>query len=428
MSYSNMLGKVKKLFFPNRKRSIITAVGIVILIGIIWFLIPKNQAPQYQTAQVEKGTLITSVSASGTVSSGSNVSITTSATGVVSDVYVKNGDTVEEGQKIADITLDQNSLQKQTSAWASYLSAQNNLNTAKSKMNSLQSALFKANQAFVNDKGIPNPSDQDKQDPKYIEEQADWLQAESDYNNQQGAIAAASASLTSAWYSYAQLSSTITAPSGGTISGLSISSGTPLVQSSSNSSSPSTNSQTVGTITLPSSNIQVSVDLSEIDVTHVKIGQKATITLDAFPDKTFTGEITSIDTQGAVSSGVTSYPAVITLDTNDTSIYPNMAASAKIITAVKDNVLLVPSTAVQSLNGQSTVRIMKNGQVQSVPVTIGDANDTQTEIVSGLSEGDTVVTSASIQTTTGATSSPFGGGGFGGNRVFINAGGARRGG
>jgi len=71
-----------------------------------------------------------------------------------------------------------------------------------------------------------------------------------------------------------------------------------------------------------------------------------------------------------------------------TAIYPNMAVDASIITTVKDNIVLVPNAAVQG----STLRVMKNGKLTSVDVTVGLSNDTQTEIVSGVSDGDTVVT------------------------------------
>lgn len=424
-----MSNTLQILLFGNKVRTFGTIVMVVLVIGALWnFVANKKTTPQYQTAQAEKGTLITTVSGSGTVSSGSTVTISTQATGFITNVYVKNGDSVTQGEKIADMTLDQNGLQKQSQAWASYLNAQSNLDAAKSKLNSLQSALFKANQAFINDKGIQNPTDQQKADPKYIEENADWLQAEADYTNQQNVIAAAQASVTSAWYSYQALSSTITAPASGVISGLSVSPGASVTQSSSSSNSSNTNSSTsLGSITLPSGSLQATVNLSEIDVIHVQVGQKVTLTLDAFPDKTFAGKVTSIDTSGLVSSGVTTYPTVITFDSADNSIYPNMAVNAKIITNVKDNVLLVPSTAVQTTNGQSTVRILKNGQLQTVAVTTGDSNDTDTEIMSGLSEGDTVVTSIVTQSTgSRATSSPFSGGFGGGNRVFFNGGGGGR--
>jgi len=406
-------------------------VALLVLIGWLAYANlfgAKNTAPQYQTATAERGTLVTSVTSSGTVSSGNNAAITTQATGIVADVYVKNGDYVQQGDTIALLTLDSSSQQKQTAAYANYLSAQNNLNAAKAKMNSLQSALFKANQAFITDRGIDNPSDAQKADPKYIEENAEWLQAESDYNNQQGVIAEAEASFSSAALSYAQTSATITAPIAGYISNVNITPGLPIVASSSNNSNSTgtSSTQTLGNITLKDASLTAAINLTEIDVTKVKVGEKVTITLDAFPDKTFTGKVSAIDTNGSVSSGVTSYPTTITFDTAPENVYPNMAVNATIITAVKDDVILVPTSAVQTQNGQSTVRVMNKGNVSQLPVEIGLSSDTQTEIVSGLSEGQTVVvgtiSTSTNRGTTGAAS-PFGGTGFGGNRGFGGGGG-----
>jgi multidrug efflux pump subunit AcrA (membrane-fusion protein) len=154
----------------------------------------------------------------------------------------------------------------------------------------------------------------------------------------------------------------------------------------------------------------VSINLTEIDVPKVKIGDRATVTFDSQPDKTFTGKVISIDTTGSVSSGVTTYPTVIRLDTDASTILPNMAASASIITNTKDNVIMVPSASVLTgTDGNQTVRIMKNGAVQTVTVQTGLSSDTQTEILSGVTEKDVVVTSVTQATTTatGATTSPF---------------------
>lgn len=408
------------------KRNSIIALVVVLLLGFGVYKIfaQSTQAPQYQTAQVERGTLVSSVTASGNISTGNSVSITTSATGVISEVFVQNGDTVSQGDTIATITLDQSALQRQTQAWASYLSAQSTFNAAKSKMNSLQSALFKANQTFVTDRGVNNPTDQQKADPVYIQEQANWLQAEADYNNQAGVIAAAQAELSSAWLAYQQISPNVTAPASGTITnltatpGLSIT-GSANVQTAENGLNAST-PETLGNITLDQGSLQAAVSLSEIDVTKVSPGQKVTLSLDAFPGKTITGRVKTVNTTGVVLSGVTTYPTTIALDITDARIYPNMAVSAKIITNVKDNVLLVPSQAVQTQNGQTSVRILRNGEVVNIPVEVGESSDTQTEIISGLSEGQEVVTSFISQTGSGQQNtvrSPFGGsGGFGGLR------------
>ena len=94
----------------------------------------------------------------------------------------------------------------------------------------------------------------------------------------------------------------------------------------------------------------------------MKAGDKTTLTFDAFTDKTFTGEVVSVDTIGSQTSGVTTYPAVIKLDTAVEGLLPNMSAAANIITATKDNVLLVPSTAIQTQNGAPYVRIMKTNR------------------------------------------------------------------
>lgn len=349
---NGILGKlvaIKDLFL---KQSLVKKIIVIaVLIGIGWFTIPriagnKTQQPEYQTAQVELGTLITSVTASGTI-----------------------GPNLETQQQTA-------------AAWASFLSAQNSLNSAKSKMNALQSSLFAANQKFVNGAGTEDPI---TDDPTYIIQRADWLQAEADYNNQANVIQQAEAALSSAWLSYQQLSSMV----------------------------------------VPNTTHAI-VNLTEIDVVKVKTGQKVTLTLDAFPDKTFTGKVTAVNTYGSVSSGVTTYPTTITFDTAVDTIYPNMAVNATIITDMRNDVLLVPSGAVQASSGTSTVRVMKNGQVIFTQVEVGGANDTQTEILSGVSAGDTVITgqTSGITTPSATATSPFGNtrggfGGAGGGQMFI---------
>ncbi len=412
------------------KKKIIVIVTVLLLIfGLTRLFGKKSSAPQYQTSTVERGTLISSVSSSGTVSSGNKSQISTGLSGTITNVYVKNGETVTKGQAIATIAPDPDSVQKQAAAYASYLGAQNSLNSAKAKMNSLQASLFQANQAFMNDKGVGNPSEDQKKDPKYIEENATWLQAEADYNNQQGVIAQAEASFTSAALSYSLLSSTIAAPVSGTIANLTITEGSKLTNTSSSSSNnSSTNSQSVGTIDSGTTNTTAVVNLTEIDIVKIKIGQKVTMTLDAFPDKTFTGKVSIINTEGSVSSGVTTYPTTITFDSAPDTIYPNMAVNATIITSVKNDVLVVPNSAVQTSNGTSTVRVLKNGQATPVDVEIGSTSDTQTEIVSGLSEGDQVIIGTTIQgASTGAgTTSPFGGTGFGGARAVGGFGGGNQ--
>lgn len=397
----------------------LTIVGkiivVVVIAGILYFagtqtILKKNAQPQYQTAQVEKGTLVTSITSSGAITSANNASITTQATGIVNEVYVKNGDFVYAGQNIASVTLDQPSLQKQAAAYASYLGAQNSLNSAKNQMNSLQAVLFQVNQTFINGAGTNDPI---TDDPTYIIQRANWFKAETDYKNQQNVIAQAQASLNSASLSLSQVSSIITAPISGTISNLNLTPGLPI--SSVATSDTSSSSQSVGNVKLEGGNLQALVNLTEIDVTKVKVGQKVTLVLDAFSDKTFTGKVSAINTNGSVSSGVTTYPTTITFDTSTDSIYPNMAVTATIIINVKQDALLIPSGALQTQNGITSVRVLKNGNITQVEVQVGESSDTQTEIQSGISEGEEVITgTAATGASSGTTTtSPFGGSGIG---------------
>lgn len=405
--------------FISRKKKLSIIVGLLVIAGIfLWNIFgPKTASVSYQTAQVTKGTLVVSLSESGSVASANRQPVTTAASGVVSEVNVKNGDSVSVGQVIAKIALDSISQQKQAAAWASYLSAQNSLASAQAAVHTLQATLFKTNQAFLNDRGVSNPSADQQADPVYIQENDAWLAAEAQYKNQQNVIAQDESSVSSAWLSYQQASGIITAPVAGVVSDITV---VPGMQIAANTSTTTVSSQTVASIKTEGNPI-VSVTISELDATKIKSGQKATVTFDALPNQTFTGKVAGINTAGTISSGVTTYPATIILDTPNDAILPNMSATADIITDIQSDVLLVPSSAVTAGPNGATVRVMQGSQLVDVPVTVGKSSDTQTEIVSGLKEGQTVVTGTATGT---SSTSPFSGGlriggGVGGrNRAF----------
>ena len=433
---SSFFKKIKDLTFSTGKRKIITIIVVLVLGFFGWRMFGGQKAAvTYQTATTTKGTLVVSLTEAGQVSVSNKVSIVTQASGIVSKIYVNSGDTVNAGDKIADVTLDTAGQQRQAQAYSGLLSAQNSLNSARAQLNSLQSTMFVANQKFVNDRGINNPSTDQQNDPVYIEENATWLAAEAAYENQSGVIAQTQANLNNANLSYQLTSGTIVAPTAGVVSDLTITEGMQIGSNNTTAgSSTNTSNQAIASIKTGNSTA-VSVNIAEVDAPQVKVGQKATITFDAIANKTFTGRVMGINTTGSVSSSVTTYPAVIQLDdTSNSDIFPNMTATANIISKVEDNVLLVPSSAVQTVGTVSTVNVMKNGQITPVTVQVGDSSDSQTAITSGLSEGDTVVTStvSTATTTTSGTSSPFSGGlrigGFGGGGAgAARGGGAARG-
>lgn len=152
------------------------------------------------------------------------------------------------------------------------------------------------------------------------------------------------------------------------------------------------------------------ITLNEIDIAKVKADQKATITFDAVEDLTLTGEVVEVDALGTTSQGVVTYDVKIAFDTQDERIKPGMSMSAAIIIEMKQNVLIIPNSAVKYQGNSQYVQVMaENNTLGSQQVEIGISNDTHTEIVSGLNEGDKVVT----QTTgTNQSSSASSAGGF----------------
>lgn len=162
------------------------------------------------------------------------------------------------------------------------------------------------------------------------------------------------------------------------------------------------------------------LDLNEVDVSKVKVGQKATLTFDAIDGLTLAGTVSSIDSVGTVSSGVVNYAVTIALDTQDPRIMSGMSVTAAIQAGVAQDVLTVPSSAVKTLNGSSYVLTVaasdKSTASQSLqgvtletpptqtPVEIGLTDGAHTEIKSGLTEGQQIVTKTILTPSPSASS------------------------
>jgi len=148
------------------------------------------------------------------------------------------------------------------------------------------------------------------------------------------------------------------------------------------------------------------VSLNEVDANKVKIGQKVTTTFDAIDGLTLTGAVASIDTVGTVSQGVVSYAVQIDFDTQDSRLKPGMSVSASIINETKLDVLSIPNSAVKSKNDANYVLVPSDATPVQKTVEIGISDDTNTEIISGLSEGDQVVVRTISSTATTSSTNP----------------------
>lgn len=134
------------------------------------------------------------------------------------------------------------------------------------------------------------------------------------------------------------------------------------------------------------------IPLNEVDVSKVQVGQKVVLTFDALPDLTVAGQVATIDPIGTTSSGVVTYNVQINFDTQDARVKSGMSINAEIITNVKQDVFLVPNAAIKTQGTTKYVQVLVNGFPQQKIVTTGLSNDTNTEIISGLNEGDKVIT------------------------------------
>ena len=359
-------------------------LAVLVAAGIWKLGFGKSEKTTYQTAKVEKGTLVSSVSASGQILSSNVLNITTQVTGVVKAVYVKNEDRVYAEQKIAEITLDSDGALANAKAYASLVSAQNGLNSANNNYRSTQASVEK-----VHDDLKGHDSDET------FAQKETRTKAEVANDNAYDGLKTAQASLVSASLAYRQTSPVIVAPNSGIIDNITITPGMVL-----------SGADRVAVIAFEG-NPLATFNVSEVDVSRVTPGQEATVTLDSIAGKSFKGKVLTVDKIGSVDSGVTNYPVMILLDTDPPEILPNMAATADIILETKENVLMVPLGAVQVFGDQNIVRVLRNEKVEVVRVETGLSNDTQTEVVSGLSEGDEVITGGTSQTSLQGSTSPF---------------------
>ncbi len=171
--------------------------------------------------------------------------------------------------------------------------------------------------------------------------------------------------------------------------------------------------------TLISKQKMVSIPLNEVDIAKIKLGQKATLTFDAIDGLTITGSVDGIDSVGTVSQGVVTYNVTISLDVDDVRVKPGMSVGATIITKTAQDVIVVPSSAIKSKNGLSYVETLGITSVPSgsigiaslvlptqITVETGLADDTSTEITTGLKEGDVIITKTTAGTTAKTTTAP----------------------
>jgi macrolide-specific efflux system membrane fusion protein len=439
-----------------RTRSIVLYTTLTVAVvgagGLAYGAIESSGSSSTKTAtrlvSATVGTVSQTVTATGTVQPATSLNLNFATGGTLTAVKVKAGDKVAAGQVLA--TIDPSAAQVGLqAAKANLAAAQQKLTQAENPTTATTSA--SQNQGQNQDQGgfggetsststttttAPTP------DPVAV------AQA-------QAAVAQAQLAVTTAQKTLD--ATTLKAPQAGTISavnftvgqtvgggGNSVSSSSSGSGSGAGSGSGSSGSSNAFATLLDLDHMVVKVGFAEADAGKIAVGQPVTISIDSLTGQALTGTVSEIDTISTVVSNVVTYNSVISFDSLPATVKPGMTANVSVITASKDNVVEVPSAAISTSGGQSTVTVRVNGKDQVTPVQTGLKGDGTTEILSGLNEGDQVVMSVGVvssnasstnrngatQTRTGTFGGAggfgaggFGGGGFGGGGFGGGAGG-----
>ena len=373
----------------NKKKIILIAVAVVAVAGISIRLFGGSTAKHkvtYETATVIKGEISESITATGTIEPVTEVEVGTQVSGIIDKIYADYNSVVTKGQLIAE--MDRVTLQSEVASQrAAY-------NGAKAEYE-YQRKNYERNRGLHEKQLI---SDTDYEQSVY-----NYEKAKSSYESSQASLAKAERNL-----SYA----TITSPIDGVVINRAVEEGQTVASGF--------ETPTLFTIAADLTQMQVVADVDEADIGGVKDGQRVTFSVDAYPNDTFEGVVTQIrlGEDSSTSSGssgtsgtVVTYEVVISAPNPDLKLKPRLTANVTIYTLDRKNVLSVPARALRFTHEKPLIGendIVKDCESEhklwtregntfiAHPVTIGISNGVNTEIVSGIDEGATVVTEATI--------------------------------
>ena len=379
---------MKFKFKFTKKRIAIGLIAILITGGsYYWHNKSKdeNQATQYKTAKAIRETLSVIVSGSGNIIVDDSANIDPTITGTVTNLSVAVGDYVEKGQFLFSIDNDDLTVTVKK-AHTSYLQSLASLETAKAS----------------------------KKDAKEDYEDAsssDKAKYKKRLTAAEIAVEVAEENIESAWITYqnelANYSErNVVASISGTVNAINIKNGDDLSRLSSNSNSEAP-------IVLGDLNsLKAQIEVSEVDIASIEVGQPAILTFNALSDFEASGKIEKIDALGTSSSGVVTYDITIGFDNLDPKIKSGMSVSASITTRTQENTITVPNNAVKIDNDDRYyVEILKDGIPIRKSIEVGLEGTTKTEILSGISENEIIITQPinSGSTTSSSSSSNRGG-------------------
>ena len=372
------------------KKKIGAGIGIAIIVAGGLLLFGKGgtkEKIQLETAHVSRSSITNTVTATGTVEPVTEVEVGTQVSGIIDKLYADYNDVVKAGQLIAE--MDRVNLK------AELASAQAQLASSKTEYE-YQQKNYARSKVLYEKKLI---SDTDYETATY-----QYEKAKAAYDQSQASMVKVRRNL-----EYA----TITSPIDGVVINRAVEEGQTVAAGF--------ETPTLFTIAADLTKMQVIADVDEADIGMVADGQRVTFTVDAYPDDVFEGVVKQIrlgdssesssSSASTSSSTVVTYEVVVTADNPDLKLKPRLTANITIYTMERDQVLTIPNKALRFIPdptmlegtgvtisdpsatataGQRLVWVKKGQELHPKSVTIGSNNNTDTEIVSGLNEGEEI--------------------------------------
>lgn len=371
-----------------KKKLIISGAVVLLALAVLplFFGKSKKGGIRLETAQVERGTIANSVTATGTVEPVTEVDVGTQVSGIIDKLYVDYNDVVKAGQLIAE--MDKVNLQ------AELKSAEAQLASSKTEFEYQQKNY--ARSKVLHEKQLV--SDTDYETATY-----NYEKAKAAYEQSQASMVKVRRNL-----EYA----TITSPIDGVVINKVVEEGQTVAAGF--------ETPTLFTIAADLTKMQVIADVDEADIGNVKEGQRVQFTVDAYPNDTFEGVVQQVrlgesddssSSASTSSSSVVTYEVVITADNPDLKLKPRLTANVTIFTMEEENILLVPNKALRFIpepklmetlglqvndnsanikNGEKFVWVKEDNVLVTKAVTVGVSNNNYTEVLNGLNEGEVV--------------------------------------
>ncbi|MGZ3358452.1 MAG: efflux RND transporter periplasmic adaptor subunit [Xanthobacteraceae bacterium] len=356
--------------------------------AVAWLTLGVTSTVHYTTVPVTQGSVTRGVTTTGAVNPELTIIVGTYVSGVIQQLYCDYNTQVKKGQVCAKIdprpyqtVVDQN---KANLAVAKAQLEKDKASLAYTKISYERSARLVQTNAISRDAF-------DSAKSTYQQAQAQITFDEATIKQRQAALDAAQVNL-----DYAD----IVSPVDGTVVSRNVTMGQTVAASF--------QTPTLFLIATDLTKMVVDTNVSESDIGGIKVGNKATFTVDAFPKRTFEGTVSQVRQSPQTVQNVVTYDVVVSVDNSDLALMPGMTAASRIVVDQRNDVIRVPNQALRykprglagiDEPGQAQVRVLRSEQPVSVPVVLGLEDDNFTEIVSGeVKPGDLVITAEQTAT------------------------------